>query len=503
MKPVVPGASPLRSSFFLALILVFSSSFADGPVGLSSLPGGGDLSDSDNGTGETWGRTNGRDWSYNNFDLLLFNDLTWGTVDAGSVGIAFDGTINSGTQEVLSLSSINGNQAIWEGGTQVELFLSGGGTTIQPVDTRFVLTISSGGGPFNLFENTVNNLPYVDVIAANGEFVANLKMEARLPGSIIWEGALDLFDRLSTTGEGIAMTSFNSGFFFTLTGGGSGGMSIEEHDSNMINQTGGLAGDLEFLTIESVNRLTDLGEKTNTIENLIRNLSGNELRELLERAGSLDQLIRELHSGGGGDDGAGLDEIRQIVSDSREELTQIIIFLWGLSPGGEGFPDPADVPQITDLSTQESVDALALLLSNLFADQNGDISALNAKIDQLQQQLATLQALPVLKLEVIGSNRSSGKNRRLLVLSQDNGVPVTASRFAVSAVIENKKTGFSLVSIESTSRDVGAGLVELNLRLPKALRSAKIFQISAEHDHDAGSSHQASTIFGGSQSVGE
>ena len=93
------------------------------------------------------------------------------------------------------------------------------------------------------------------------------------------------------------------------------------------------------------------------------------------------------------------------MGDSREELIQIIIFLWGLSPGGEGFPDPADVPQISDLSTQESVDALALLISNLLDSQGVQIAALNALINDLKQQIEALEAVPVLTLEVIGSKR--------------------------------------------------------------------------------------------------
>jgi hypothetical protein len=471
---------------------------ADGPVGFSSLPGGANFTSSDNGSGETWGRAGGVDWTYNTFDLTLFDNLTWGAVDSSSVGIAFDGTINSGTQEVLSLTSIIGNQATWSGQARFRRYINGLLFDVI-AETRLVLTVTSGGGPLNLEVNTVNGLPYANVISANGQFVANLGMEARLSGTTAWEGALDLFDRLDTTGDGLVITSFNNGFFFDLAGSGGDGLSLEEHDANMVNQAGSIAGDLEFLTIESVNRLTDLGVKADTLEDLVRGLSNNELTELLGRAGTIDQLVRDLtdlHSGG--PDAPSSDEIRQIVEDSRNELTQIITFLWGVAPGGEGFPDPDDVPQISELSTQESVDALALLLSDLFAVQGAQIVELNAQIDDLQQQLVTLEVLPSLTLEVIGSNRGSKKTRRLLILSRENGVPTQASGFTINAVVENKSDGFSLAAVSYTSRIIGQGLVEVDLSLPKSLKSTKIFHITAEHDHGGGDSHSGATIVGGS-----
>lgn len=492
-----PRNAFVRGSLILILVSTLSSVYADGPVGTSSLPGGASFSSSDDGSGETWGRAGGVDWSFSNFDLTLFDNLTWGAVDSSSVGIAFDGTINSGTQEILSLTSVIGNQAIWSGATQVQLFLSGG-LIMSSVETRMVLTVTSGGGPLALEMNTVNGLPYVNVINATGQYVANLKMEARLSGSTTWEGALDLYDRLSTTGDGLALTSFNHGFFFNLAGAGGGGLTLEEHDSNMVDQTGSLAGDLEFLTIESVNRLTDLGVRTETIENLVRGLTNSELAELLDRTGTIDQLVRELtdlHSGG--ESGPSLDEIRQIVGDSREELIQIIIFLWGLSPGGEGFPDPADVPQISDLSTQESVDALALLISNLLDSQSVQISALNALINDLKQQIEALEATPALSLEVLTSKRSSSKTRRLLILSRENGVPTQASGFTVNAVVDRSQ-GFSLETVSYTSRTIDEGLVELELTLPKSLKSTKMFHITAVHEHEGGNSHRGVTIISSS-----
>lgn len=489
----------VRSSLFLVLIFSFSSVIADGPVGVSSLPGGANFTSSDDGSGETWGRAGGVDWSYSNFDLSLFDNLTWGAVDTSSVGIAFDGTINSGTQEILSLTSIIGNQAIWSGQVQFQRYISG--ILIDVIaETRMVMTVTSGGGPLTLEVNTVNSLPYVNVISANGQYVTNLRMEARLSGTTTWEGALDLFDRLSTLGSGLVITSFNNGFFFDLVGSSGSGLTLEEHDSNMVGQTGELAGDLEFLTIESVNRLTDLGVKAETIEDLVRGLSSGELAELLDRTGTLDQLVRDLTDlhGGGGEGAPSSDEIRQIVESSRDELTQIITFLWGVAPGGEGFPDPDDIPQISELSTQVSVDALALLISDLFVDQSGQIAALNVQIENLQQQLVALETLPALTLEVIGSKRSSKKTRRLLILSRENGVPTQASGFTINAVVENKSEGFSLEAVSYTSRIIDQGLVEVELILPKSLKSTKIFHITAEHDHGGGDSHSGATIVGGS-----
>ena len=510
----------------LVLMLIFSPAFAEGPVATSSLPGGVFFTDSDDGTGETWGRVGGENLAFSNFDLALFDTLTWGAVDITSIGIALDGTINNNTTEILSFSSLNGNQAIWTGESQVLLF-SGTSTVLTPVDTRFVLTVTSGGGALNLVVDPISGLPYVNVIAANGQFVANLRMEAKLQSGGDWEPMLDFFDRLPTTGDGLAISSFNHGFFYDLAGGGGsgGGLSLEEHDTNMVNKTNQLADDLDFLTIESVNRLTDLSTQANalgeqlrdvsnnqsesanrlsdlsshadTLEELVRGLSNNELAELLSRTGIIDQMVRDLSDQlGSGGSVPTSGEISQIVGSSKDELVQVLLFLWGLTPGGEGYPDPATIPQISDLSTQESVDALRTFLNDYLTGQSLQLAELKLQIDNMKQQLNELQPLPVLTLDVESSNRDSKHGQRLLILSRDNGVPVDASSFTINTVVETKSEGFTMVPVDFTRRIIAEGLSEIDLNLPKSLRSAKILHITAEHDHGNGDIHSGAIIVG-------
>lgn len=488
MKAIyIQAKSFVLSAVYLFLAFSSSSVVAEGPVGVASLPGGVNFVDQGDGTGESWGRAGGVNWNFNNFDLSRFDSLIWGAIDTLSVGIALDGTINSGTQEYLSFSSINGNQALWVGETQVSVY-SGTTMVTKTVDTRFVLTVTAGGGPLPLQTSTINSLPRVNVFTANGQFVANLKMEAKFPNAVNWEGALDFFDRLNTTGDGLAITSFNHGFFFELVGGGTGELALAEHDSNMVSQTAKILGDLDFLTIESVNRLKDLGITT---EQLLV-LNNRELFEL--------QKLIDLHEGGAGVPSS--NEIRQIVSESRQELINIIVFLWGLSPGGEGFPDPADVPQISELSTQASVDTLAGEITGSFADQSTQLTEqavalteLKQKVMNLKLQLDEIQAKNELSLEVISSNEDSDDMRRLLVLVRENSVPINTGRFLVNAVIESESQGFELISVAHTDRNVGDGLFEITLDDSESLESVSLFHIVVEHNHEGGATHRSATIF--------
>lgn len=489
-------------AWFVAAMLVAAPLNADGPVGPSSLPGGAEFMTTDDGSGETWGRATGVDWSFFGIDVTQFDELTWGPVDTASVGIALDGTINNGTEEVMSLSSVSGNQATWTGLTTVRVFQSGA-TVDLAIDTRMIMTVTSGGGPLDLQRRTLDNLPYVDVLAAGGEFTVNIKMQAAVRQSPRdWKGALDLFDELDTTGDGLAITSFNNGFFFELAGGGPVELSLSEHDAKLVSRTGEILGDLEFLTIESVNRLTDLGADADTLESLIRGLGTNELAELLDRTGALDQLLRELrdlHTGDTG--GISADEVAAIVAASREELVNIIVFLWGLSPGGEGFPDPADVPQISDLSTQASLDALAGSLASLLADQDatlaeqsGTLADIGQQLDDLRAGLDAIGSTGAIDLEVIVSKRKSKRGRRLLVQVTESGEPAGAGRFLVTAIVDDKRSGYTPVGVVHTANPVADGLFELSLELPRSLRSARIFQVVFEHDHAGGETHRGVTM---------
>ncbi len=505
MKTIRILRSAIRlPAWFVAALLVAAPLHADGPVGHSSLPGGAEFATTDNGFGETWGRAGGVDWSFYNFDLSRFESLTWGPVDTVSVGIALDGAIDE-AGETLSFSSAIGNQAIWTGSTSVLVNDPVQGLVERPVATRMIMTVTSGGGPLALQASTLNGLPFVDVIGAMGEFVVNVKMQAKLiqpPGQ--WMGALDLFDGLNTTGDGLAITSFNNGFFFELAGGGTGELSLSEHDANLVSRTDQILGDLEFLTIESVNRLTDLGADADTLESLVRGLSNNQVAELLDRTGTLDQLLRELTAlHGGNTGGLGADEVAQIVANSRDELVEIIVFLWGLSPGGEEFPDPDTIPQISELSTQASLDALAESLASLLADQDatladqsGTLANIVQQLDDLRGGLDAIEAMGKVELEVIVPKRKSKQGRRLLVLVKENGQPAGSGRFMVTAILDDKRSGYTPVGVVHSARAIGEGLYELALELPRSLKSARLFQIVYEHDHGGGVLHKGATIVG-------
>lgn len=447
-------------SFAIFIFSIFA--WAEGPVPVSSLPGGATVIDSDAGNGESWGRVGGRNWEYSGIDTPSFTSLTWSPVDNTSVGIAFDGTINSGTAEELSLSSVTGNQAIWTGATQVYL-VTPTPASFAAVDTRFLLTLSSGGLPVNFQVNSMSGLPFVDVITINGQFSVNLRMEAKLSNASVWEPALDLFDRLSTDpiGEGLAQTSFRSGFFFELSGGG---LSLEAHDANMNAKGNQLRNDIDFLQGETVGRLSQLLNDTNTIEQLIRQ-------------------IPPPNQGGG--DYPTADEIRSIVSERLQEITNILIFLWGVD-ASQGPPDPSTITLISDLATEEQL----LAVTN-------QIYGLQQKLEALEEKIITQQEKTNLVLEIVNPRGAYGKSRKLLVLSKENGQPVNVTIVAIQAIVTKKKHASSLVDVNFTSSSLANGLVELKLNLHSSLKHTKTFTIKAQHQDANGNIHYETKLVSG------
>lgn len=441
----------------LSIILFTSNAVADGPVPPSSLPGGATFTDSDPGNGESWGRVGGRNWTFSNFDFSKFNKLSWGPVDNTSVGIAFDGTINAGTGEELNLTPITASQAIWVGSTQVDLYP---GPVTSNVQTRFVLTIVSSFSPVSFQANPISGLPSIDAMASGGQFTVNLSMQAKMTESDPWEPALDLFDRLSTdpNGAGLAQTSFRSGFFFELAGVG---LSLEEHDANMVSKTSALANDIDFLKGETVGRLSQLLDDNQLLEQLVRNIPTE-------------------HPPGGG--GASADEVGSIVSEKMQGLINILTFLWGVPPGEE--PDPSTITLISQLATQTSLDSTNALISDI-----------QLRLAGIESALANQKDPTNLEIEVIGIGKGHKHKKRLIVLSKEGGEQVDVGIVSVQAIVRNHNKTTSVVNVSFSVNNLTTGLAEVSLNAPESLKNAKSFNIKAKHVHGDGSVHYQSTIF--------
>ena len=84
----------------------------------------------------------------------------------------------------------------------------------------------------------------------------------------------------------------------------------------------------------------------------------------------------------------------------------------------------------------------------------------------------------------------------MLVLAKENGEPVDGGSFAVTAIVDDERSGYSPVGVVHSARAIGDGLYELALELPRSLKSARLFQVVYEHDHGGGALHKGATIVG-------
>ena len=64
--------SVLIATTLVIFLGIVDFGWAGGPVPAASLPGGALVEDSDDGAGESWGRSVGRDFTFSNFDLDRF-----------------------------------------------------------------------------------------------------------------------------------------------------------------------------------------------------------------------------------------------------------------------------------------------------------------------------------------------------------------------------------------------------------------------------------------------
>jgi len=517
---------------------------AAGPFGYGSLPGDVQFVDDDPGNGEQWGRSGGRNYSFSNFDLSLFTGLVWGPVDGNSVAIAFDGTVNTGTAEYLSYSagqsSLASGLAVWVGSTQVQLFP---GLSIAPVDTRFELRVTDGfGNPVPLSFDPVRGMPQLDVLTTAGQFNANLRMLAKLTSSSTFQPALDLFDALDTnpTQTELAQTSFVHGFFIESVTA----LSLDEHDANMFQQTDQILGDLDFLKIEAVGGFSGLRQKvddygnqassqlfdlqgTNAeilsrlsavgagIDGLAETTNGQILNNLLEILARIDGLT----ANGGLATGVDVEVARQDIQRVRgdvADLLKTLLILWGIEFDAQGNPDPSTLRTIRSLASQQSVDGLHLksdLLSTLVVDQTAALSSqqsvdevrdgigallsqdqacasqVGALLDRLAELEAALEtsAQQQLELQVAPSPRSSKKHERLVIFTSEAGQPVETLITSVMAIPD--KQGFEPVPVPFDVQPVAPGLVDIEVLLPRSLRSTSLLLIQAEHDHPTGAHH--------------
>ena len=380
-----------------ALVLLFAVGTvgAAGPVPPGSLPGGVFVTDTDGGSGEQWGRQNGRDITFSVTSPEDFDELTWGVVAGTFPEAAFDSDVNPGTGEVMSFdeseSDLAGGIAVWTGSAQI--FLSVGGSPFLP--TRFTLAVSNEFGPVPLVFVSGGVSPGIEVLGA-GVFTANLLFEAQHNGP--WTPLLDLFDALPTVPGplpglgGPAVTSFTQGFYFD-----GAFLTLAEHDQNITDQLNAVKSDTGFL-------FQDIPLKFNSVF--------GSLGDLQEQVGAIPVSLSDLQNQ--------VENIPNSLSPQFGDIQQSIDMLKDMLPMEGAAPaTPEDVRQAKD-------ELVEILLT---------VSGILPCPPDAPAQLCDLIDLGEIDVEIVDSSHSRGRNeKRWIVQTTLNGRPVDVALSGLLAV---------------------------------------------------------------------
>lgn len=388
-----PARISIRALALSFILLIATPAWGVGPVQAPALPGGATTSDSDPGAGEQWGRFGGRDFSFSIHDPSQFSSLSWGPILSQPPTAAFDDNVDAPGETLslnLSQSNLAAGIAVWTGTAALTL-VNPSGTFNVP--TRLTMTVSSSGSAVPLTTSISSPSPAVDVLATGSTFTANVLFEANYNAG--WEPILDMFDRLETLPgpppgtTGPVLTSFSTGFYFETA---AAGLSLEEHDENITNQLNGpdgiasrlgnIDGDIEFLKIEIPGRIHNVQSKLNEVHGKVFELSGvpNTLDEIWSRVQSLPTTFPELPS-----DIASRDDVSQVA----DNLSQILLILWGLQPcPPEAGPLCDSAKFVQDLASQSSVDEMRTVVDGVSAELS--TTASQSSVDTINEILIGL-----------------------------------------------------------------------------------------------------------------
>ena len=424
-----------------AMAFIASSAWAAGPVGPGSVPGGVTVTDSDGGSGESWGRAGGRTITYEDFVLANFSSLTWQPL---SVAMAFDGVITD--SEVMAPMFSDEFTVQWEGETTINHAPSG---TSPLVDTRFTLMVVEGiAGP-----------PYeTDIIDVGGTLTINLLFEAKLASGGGYEPALDFFDAFDTPPEdaGKAITSFDSGFYYEAFVD----MSVGEHDSNTQIRFDSVDDVLAYLKIEWDNRIPYISGIVDDNKHLLEWVK-IDLAELLSRDYS-DHATKD-------DIDALFDDINQILNDYFGDI-------------GDQVSEHHDL--LICMFVGDAYDTCPVLGLPSLVSIEADIAALAAEIaSQSSFEVTAVKSPP-----------ASKDDPTLIVLTKLNGLPTDASITSVMAMTESADDGIGAHAVPFSTAPVAPGLQQLDVELPDDLDSTKTLLIIVEGTDGGGATINGSVL---------
>ena len=402
----------------VGLVATFATSQPVSAAGPTDIPpGGATVTDDDDGSGETWGRSGGRTFGYSGMDLAKFAELVWGPSTSSPIHIAFDGAVDSAGERLNYAGIPDTGTILYTGTTTVELVAGGGCTPVGPttVETMAVLTIKdSNGTAAPIITPAISGLPGVDVLALPGHattsavsFSATIEMLARNPSSCYagtgcapsqqvpvgtFGPVLDVYDCMNTDPGQVdeALTGFNSGFFYELA---VEEMTVKEHDDHMVLLIGDLDNDVavvsgfnNWLEIEwnaakggwnDHHQLVDMGLAA---QDLVLAGHTDSLQWIMNDTGAIPGMSQQI--------GDMLSDIQNVsqkqneISDKMGSLPdlELLLLLFGITheeaqlPGDPNpmYPPVEALPMIADLwqavfsrASQDSVDDLVNTLAEL------------------------------------------------------------------------------------------------------------------------------------------
>ncbi len=414
----------------LALVFAVGTASADGPVTPFSLPGGVVVNDSDTGSGEQWGR-GVRTITFSVNNPGDFTELSWGVVAGTVPEAAFDGIVNPGTPERMTLDPLSPfalGTAVWTGSARVRTRF---GTLNLP--TRFTLTVSkSAGGPVPLVIAAGGVDPGIDVLSA-GDFRATMRFEA-MRGT--WQPLINVYDGLNTFPGGPpfgpTITGISTGFYFEGVD-----LSVEEHDTNITNQLTDIAGDISFLEGETVGRLELALTDLTMLKTQVLALPTNFDQEFQSLEGSIDRV--------------------------REGIQEALFVLFGL------FPCPPDAPQ-------EFCDAI---------DQGEvEVEVVNSSHSRGKKQ----------KSSSSGNDQKSHSRWLIQTTLGGRPVDVTLSQLLAVTVRRTSPATVADITGQVVMAPVGPGLYDLVFSDPRGLKNVAAFSINVEHDKGTGIAHGSTFV---------
>ena len=468
-----------RDLLLVGVLALFGLAWAVGPVPITGLPGGGvELSDSDLGNGQAWGRGSGRQIVYRMNNQSQYTALTFGIAGGTAPSLAFDGNA-SAAGEIMSfnggLSNLPAGLATFSGVAGLNVWT---GSSYQGVivATRFELRLTrvSNGAPIPLVFDGSGVSPGGDVHNV-GDIRVNLLFLMQDPFNGAMFPALDRYDLLPTPpgptppNAGPVMTGVSTGFYYTLPT--SGGMTLEQHDAHLTAEMNIVKADLSTLKTKVGFIHEDWPLRWNGIQGQVQGVQAtldNQIRP------TLDQIRNDVAQLLGQGNGGTSDLAKRSDIDGLKEMLMI---LWGLGPCPLSPAECAQVKFIQGLASTSELNARAdgilIGLNNALAGvaTSASVSALSAKVGALEDKIDELQATvdnsAAASLDVRAVQVDSGdpKKLRWLVKTTRDGVLVNASLTRMATV--RGYSNMANVMDKATVSSLGTGMHDVVLSISK------------------------------------